>query len=43
LGLAAGCAAGAAIFFVRASPESNVSVTPTASPTSAGLNVRLSF
>jgi outer membrane biosynthesis protein TonB len=42
-GLAAGCAAGAAIFFVRASHESNVSVTPTASPTSAGLNVRLSF
>jgi hypothetical protein len=42
-GLAAGCAAGAAIFFVRASHESNVSVTPMASPASAGANLRFSF
>jgi hypothetical protein len=41
-GLAAGCAVGAAIFFVRASHES-VSVTPTASSTSAGVNMRFAF
>lgn len=42
-GLAAGCAAGAAYFFVRASNESSVTITPTASPTSAGASVRVSF
>ena len=42
-GLAAGCAAGAAYLFVRASRESSVSVTPTASATSAGVSVRFGF
>jgi hypothetical protein len=42
-GLAAVCAGGAAYFFVKASNESSVTVTPTATPTSAGASLRFSF
>jgi hypothetical protein len=42
-GLATAFAAGAAIFFVRASNEDDVTVTPTVSPSGAGVTLRLGF
>lgn len=42
-GLAAACAAGAAVFFVRASRESDVTVAPTVAPTGAGVSLSLRF
>ncbi len=42
-GLAAGCAIGATVFFVRASREADVSVTPVVSPTTTGASVSIRF
>ncbi len=42
-GLAAACAAGATVFFLRASHESDVAITPAVSPTGAGVSVRFGF
>lgn len=39
-GLAGACAAGAAYFFWRASQESDVTIAPVVTPTSAGVSVR---
>jgi hypothetical protein len=42
-GVAAACAAGATIFFLRASHESDVAITPAVSSTGAGVSLRLGF